>query len=87
MGVPTRPPTDDGDSVVTDTHNELKSKDYATDEHVESIPPHSAPNGAAQAPASDKTPRKQQNRGVEPFDQVERDAMERLLEELRGHLG
>ena len=74
---------------MTDTHNGPRSKDNATDEHIESIPPHStsAPNGTAQAPAPDKTPRKQQNRGVEPFDQAEREAMERLLEELRGHLG
>jgi phospholipase D1/2 len=53
-----------------------------------------ADNGVTNGPLSsngtvnDKEPRaRKTSKAVEPFDQAEREEMERLLEELRGHLG
>lgn len=56
-----------------------KAKDFVED----STDPNGANNGAN---AKDQDKRKPA-RGPEPFDQSERDEMERLLEEVRGHLG
>ena len=76
-------PSTTDDSESTGGQNSApKAKDYVIEE-IEHAPSHATnPSSATQ----DKT-RKQPHRGVEPFDQAEREAMEKLLEELRGHLG
>lgn len=59
----------------------LKSKDYADDGEIK---PPLTPNGKE----NEKEPRaRKASKSIEPFDQAEREEMERLLEELRGHLG
>lgn len=53
-------------------------------------PTFSPPTGSASTSPpqpTEKDPRPRRPRGAEPFDQVEREEMERLLGELRGHLG
>lgn len=59
----------------------MKSNDYV--DNGETNPP-STPNG----PNPEKEPRtRKASKSIEPFDQAEREEMERLLQELRGHLG
>lgn len=58
-----------------------KSKDY-----VEELASSSTTNIQQPAGGQDGRPRRP-TRGQEPFSQAERDEMEKLLEELRGHLG
>jgi hypothetical protein len=64
-----------------------KSKDHG-DSSKESNPP-ATPTGTE--PPADKaekgTRARKASRALEPFDQSEREEMEHLLEELRGHLG
>ncbi|TCD69038.1 Phospholipase D1 [Steccherinum ochraceum] len=81
VGAPAEAPTEDNDSSGTEKPAR-KSKDFAAEEQGESSAPHSTQNGSA----SQEKGKKPANRGVEPFDQAEREAMEKLLEELRGHL-
>lgn len=81
------PPRKSGDTA-TDT-SAPKVKDFVED-HIHEVQPIASgsnsitANGAANG--QDAKTRKPA-RGPEPFDQSEREEMEHLLEELRGHLG
>lgn len=57
---------------------EMNEKQSTTSSSANPIPPPSF---------NEKDTRPRKARGVEPFDQAEREEMERLLGELRGHLG
>ncbi len=72
-----------GDAIVD--ANGPKVKDYVEEHmHEQLVASGSSANGTVNA--QDPKTRKPA-KGPEPFDQAEREEMERLLEELRGHLG
>lgn len=63
-----------------------KVKDFVEDQSHPVASGSNTMNGGVSANVPDTKARKPV-RGPEPFDQSEREEMERLLEELRGHLG
>ncbi|EMD30398.1 hypothetical protein CERSUDRAFT_78826, partial [Gelatoporia subvermispora B] len=64
---------------------ESKGKDRATDYTNTDAQSSSTPTPPT-PPATDEKGRTKNTKGVEPFDQTEREEMERLLGELKGHL-
>lgn len=87
-----RIPSEQGDPLAAGSANgttssledSTKAKD-SVDGEKHTTPP-ATPTGP-QPGEKDARSRKQSPKGAEPFDQAEREEMERMLEELRGHLG
>lgn len=75
--------SESGDTVVESAGP--KVRDFVSDQA--SDPSAAASGSNANGATSAQDAKKKPARGPEPFDQSEREEMERMLEELRGHLG
>ena len=76
-------PTDHAQAVSLN-HNDASNKDHANGDAQQSGSNPPTPPAANQ---DEKARGRKTSRAAEPFDEAEREEMERLLQELRGHLG
>ena len=86
MGAPGAHPHSSQDSITAVDDTAVKAKE-AVEGTSHSNGSHTAATQSV-PPGTEKDARtRKTSRSAEPFDQAEREEMERLLEELRGHLG
>ena len=86
MGVPGAHPHSSQDSVTAVDDLAAKTKE-AVEGTSNSNGAHTAATQSVPLGTEKDTRTRKTSRSAEPFDQAEREEMERLLEELRGHLG